>query len=259
MTYVLGQTVAFANTGHGSASTGVVTIIKPDGTTTTAAGTLAATIWSASYTPAAVGLHTYYWTFTGTGAGITTPDVFDVRALAAGCPVSLADLREHLNWPATKDTSEDGKLLTKAAEATAAIEGELCRPLQKRVYTMTFDFGVTDVVLPNIPCHCQTCAPYAVLTIDDVSNSDTVTTTPAGVLYGLTADATITYTAGFSSLPAWADLAIKRMTEHLWGRTAAARMSRDPKSSGENEPSALSYLLPYAVQSLIRAHKLRGG
>lgn len=258
MTYALGQSVAFTDSGHASASTGVVTIVKPDGTATTATGTLASSVWTASHTPAAVGLHQFYWTFTGTGAGITTPDVFDVRALTAGCPVSLADLRKHLNWPTSKDTSEDAALLSKAAEATSVIEGALSRPLMKRTYTLVYDHGVTDHVLPNIPCHCDVCEPYAVLTVS-TNNSDTVTTTPSGVLSGLTSDATLTYVAGYTSPPPWAVLAVKRMTEHLWGRTAAPRLSRDPKSSPENEPSALSYLLPYAVQSLVRSHRLKGG
>jgi hypothetical protein len=258
VTYALGQSVAFTDSGHASASTGVVTITKPDGTTTTATGTLAASVWTAGFTPDAVGLHQHYWTFTGTGAGITTPDVFDVRALTARCPVSLAALRKHLNWPTSKSADEDADLLEKASEATSVIEGVLSRPLMKRTYTLAYEHGVTDLVLPNIPCHCDVCAPYAVLTVS-TSNSDTVTTTPSGVLSGLTSDATLTYVAGYTSPPSWAVLAVKRMTEHLWGRTVASRLSRDPKSSQENEPSALSYLLPYAVQSLVRPHRLKGG
>lgn len=259
MSYVLGQDVLFVDADHGSASTGEVTIIKPDGTTTSETGSLASS-WTASHTPAVVGLHTYYWTFTGTGAGITKPDVFDVRPLTMSCPVSLADLRNHMNWPSTKDTSDDADLLMKGSEATSVIESELGRPILKRTYTLTFEYGVTDAVLPNVPCHCDSCSSVAVLTIDDVSDSSlTVTVTPAGVLSGLTADAVVTYTAGYSSMPPWADLAIKRMTEHLWGRISAPRHTRDARGTAEGEPGPLSYLLPYSVQSLIGPHELKGG
>lgn len=258
MAYTLGQSVSFVDAVHLAATTGVVTIVRPDGSTTTANGSKDANTWNASFTPAVVGLHSFYWTFTGTGAGITAPDVFDVRALASGCPVSLADLRWHMRWPASKNTDDDAALQQKAAEATAIVESAVSRPLMRRTYTLVYDHGVTEPILPIVPCHCEVCAPLAILSVS-TSNSDTVTVTPAGVLSGLTSDATLTYVAGYTSPPEWAVLAIKRMTEHLWGRTAAPRTTRDPRGTAEGEPSELSFLLPYAVQSLIRPHRLIGG
>lgn len=169
--------------------------------------------------------------------------------------VTLADMREHLRWPVSKPDSEDDALMTVVAEATSVIASEVSRPIAVTSYVLDYVHGETDPILPHVPCRCEQCDPVAVLTI--VAPASGVTVTRAGVLRGLTRDTEVSYSAGYSANPAWLDMAIKRMTEHLWNRTGAPRATRDPRRTAEAEPTALSYLLPYAVQSLLHPHRFK--
>jgi hypothetical protein len=259
----LGQSVLLAYyvtdaNGNGvSPTTATLTITLPDGTTVTPTVTEDGTtvgLFELDYVPATVGAYSAVFVTTGpAGADATAWLVQTGDTL----PVDLSELRRHLNWSTTKDASEDDRLLDTAVEALSILESEMSRPLVKRTYTLRYVHGVTDPVLPHVPCHCETCEPYATLAVS-TDNGDAVTATPAGVLSGLTSDATITYTAGCQPVPPWAKIAIKRMTEHLWARTAAPRMTRD-RASAESQPSTPAFLLPYMVQSLIKPHRLVGG
>ena len=67
-----------------------------------------------------------------------------------------------------------------------------------------------------------------------------------------------TYRAGYASTLPWLRLATKRLVEHLWQRTQQAphpALSQVGGGYDEAAPSTASYLLPYAVMSLIERHR----
>lgn len=277
MTYPLGALVPLTWTGASTVAT--LTITLPDGSTTAPSVAGSAGAWTASYTPTQVGRHLIRWT--GTSPTAAAPlDVVEVTAATGptAAPInSLKDLRDHLGWnAAAKGTGDDAELLDIARSAADVLESDqgVGRPIRRRTVVETHA-DVRGVGLPlwEIPCPCRVCQPGRVLTLTALTVAGTalnvatdVELDPAtGIVYrgsikapalGWLPPVVPTYVTGYSASPAWAALAEKRLVEHLWTRSQQARHSRNGAMPSEAAPAA-SYLLPYAVESLIAPH--RGG
>lgn len=191
--------------------------------------------------------------------------------------VSLSDLRAHLNWPSSKDTSQDAELLALGDACADTIEGYLGRPIRAKTVVERFNGGVSALNLRMNPCPCVTCMAYQQhITITSVVEENTTLTsndytldpdaailwrgkltnwpwlarTPAGIV--------VTYAwAGYTSTPPWVTLSVKRMVEHLWGRSKDSRHERTAPERTE-ERAAPAFLLPYMVQSLLTPHRAPG-
>jgi hypothetical protein len=189
--------------------------------------------------------------------------------------VPLANLRKHLNWPASKGTEDDDELLELAAGCEDTIEGYLGRPIRTAAVVERHYGGKAALALRRNPCPCTTCSAYRTITITSVvedgnalSPGDWSLDPDSGLLYrGTTVAQTwlsqtpagivVTYTAGYTTTPPWVAMAQKRFVEHLWTKSQQSRHTR-----GGGEPAEASasptYLLPYLVQSLLNAHRSGG-
>lgn len=269
MTYTLGQPVSLEvslkseNGQPADATSASLTVTTPNGTVETIApdhpglGT-----YRHTYSPATAGLYEVAWSFTGTNAAAPPVDVFDVRPATAGSCVSLADLRSHLNW--TGGTGDDAELLTISAAATETCRGYLFRPILRQSFTQAAPAGSDVIVLNSVPCPCGACRPGRLLRVDEVLVGGQALAASAWTLDDAAGvvtldgpagdDVEVDYTAGYTVIPEWASMAVKRLTAHLWTRSQSARHSRGEGAPAESQPVA-TYLLPYAVQSLLKPHR----
>ena len=115
-----------------------VTVTKPDGVVTTPATTKdndgGTGRHKVDITPDMAGTWLVRWVSTGTGAGAAS-DQFDVVAQAQQI-VSLGEVKEHLNIPAT-DTENDQELKRRIPKALSWLESTLGRPVLPREITET--------------------------------------------------------------------------------------------------------------------------
>ena len=271
--YPLGQQILLT-WSPGATTTGTLTITLPDGTTTSPLTNVTASNFTTYYTPVQAGRHLLRWVGVTTNPAAYT-DVFEVTGTTAAGLVSLADVKRHLNWPIT-DVSADAEMLDFIASATDTVEGYLCRPLRRQTFVDVFQGGRNGLPLRHVPCPCSSCAGSRIMSITTVAengvtlnagNGDYTLEQSTGILWRgpLVPSAlrwismqpiVVTYVAGTTATPGWAQMAVKRMVEHLWTQSQAPRMERGGASAAEDSPSPI-YLLPYMVQSLLDQH--RGG
>lgn len=252
------------------ATTVTLTLTRPDGTTETPTVLHPSTgVYRVDYVPLQAGYYTLTWTATGSNAGVFT-DSFEANDAQSLPIVSLADLRRHMNWDTgVKGTEDDDELLELAGSATDIIQDNIGRPIRRMTVTEEYSDGTTGkLLLRQVPCPCISCTPNRVLTITSVSKNGS----PLGAsAYSLNASTgiltcaasagstvSVVYVAGYKNIPSWASMAVKRLTEHLWTRSQQARHSRGQTPEPTEFAAAASYLLPYAIQSLITPHRSAG-
>jgi len=169
--------------------------------------------------------------------------------------LSLIDAKAHLNLTTTANDVE----LQSFIDAAEALLGHIVGPLTVGSKTARVPGGPV-VVLPYAPVQAITS-----MTSPDGTVVDTTSTTlngPAGVLY-FTDNQTrfasgaydVTFTAGWTTVPADLLLAVKELVRHLWAtqRGATAR----PGSSVDQAPGA-AYALPIRVEQLIEPYRQPG-
>lgn len=274
MTYPLGALVPFTWTGASTAAT--LTVTLPDGTTTAPTVTGSAGAWAASYTPVQVGRHLVRWTGSSPAAA-SAPDMFEVLPATLGPLISLADARAHLNWTSSTGTSNDAELMDVVLSASDTIEGYLGRPVRRQTFAEQYNAPPGGIALRQTPCACSACEPYRVLTVASIvigtvtltSGTDYALDPATGIIwpgpypipggsFAVSGAVTVTYTAGYTATPGWAQMATKRLVEHLWTRSQAPRHSRSAQPEPTEVQPSPTYLLPYMVQSLLEPHRAEG-
>lgn len=130
------------------AATQVVTVIQPDGTSSTPVVTHPGVgTYIAFFTPTMAGRHS--WSATTTGpATVTPPDAFNVGTLTDAPLVGLADLREFLSVSATLT---DAQLLTFGQEATDTCEQFTALAWRRRTVVEAYDGGQPAIMLRTLP------------------------------------------------------------------------------------------------------------
>jgi hypothetical protein len=137
-TVVLGIEVRDAAGALTNATTNVLTVTRPDGTTTVPSTANPGTgQYTATYVPTQSGHH--QWAWPTTGPATSEIGAFDVLDPLPPMLVSLADAKRHLNIPAT-ETSNDAELREFIEACTRVIEQRV-GPIVRR--------SVTTVIYPN--------------------------------------------------------------------------------------------------------------
>jgi hypothetical protein len=297
VTYPLGALVPLSITvrdsaGQPAATTPVtLTVTLPDGSTATpTVSTAAVGVYYVDYAAPQAGRYEFYWTTGGTVVSAYGPDVFEVTPRTAAPLISLTDAKAHLNLSAST-TTDDGELLNMLSAVTEACEAEIGRTLRRATVTDVFDrslrrVGGVDILdhsattdmydwfnvvrLRTTTCPCVTCAPRRLLTVASVIDNG-VTLDPANYTVGRVESAvyllrstpgpvSVTYTTGYTSTPAWAQLAVKRALENIWQRSQQAAhpaLGQTATAASDWTPGT-SFVLPYAVQSLLAPHGVVG-
>jgi hypothetical protein len=147
-TVVLGIEVRDAAGAVTNATTNVLTITRPDGTTTVPSTANPGTgQYTATYVPTQSGHHAWAWPTTSPATSET--GAFDVLDPLPPMIVSLADAKRHLNIPAT-ETSNDAELREFIEAVTRPIEAKV-GPIVRRTVTTTIDSYCDEVALPYFP------------------------------------------------------------------------------------------------------------
>lgn len=270
MPYDLGGTVRLAaecrapDGSPATASTAVVTVTLPDGTTSAPAveETGSAGAYRADYVTVAAGRHAVRWVFTGPAAAYT--DVFDVRAEAPPAILSLADAKAHLNITSARDDTEI-RFWNEAA--TRAVESFTGPVVARQVVEDHNERESRAIALRHTPvltvtaveALCTGGVDYdaAALVLDQATG--VVSRRDGGRLLG---PLRITYSAGRTTIPENITAAARIILEHLW-RTQ--RPTRGGLAGGGDDYSVtepipgLGYAVPNRALQLLEPNRLPPG
>lgn len=243
-----------------TASTVLLTITLPDGTTATPSvpAPSSAGQYRVTYVPTVEGR--YSWRAVTTVPNTAYQDVFEVREPLSPSLLSLADAKAHLNITST--THDDD--LREYLEAATAIVEDHVGPIVKRTYTRRISGHRRHIPLP----HTQVTAITALTLVSDGTSpynlSDLSVNATTGVVtfknygwfpYG---DMDITYTVGRSFVNANWTLAAKIILKHNW----ETQLGNLPSIQGDNPGYVVSgngYLVPFRALSLLGADEVPAG
>lgn len=244
-----------------NASTSVLTVTLPDGTTTTptvpAPGVTGQ--YRVTYVPTMEGRHV--WRAVTTGPNTAYQDVFEVREALSPALISLADGKAHLNIPATVTTFDDE--LREFLEAVTKVVEQNVGPITRRTYIRRVQGYCYAVALP----HTQVLSITSIVLVQDgttpITISDLAINTEAGIVtyknggpfpYG---DMDWTYLVGRNYVhPNWT-LAAKMILEHSW----ESQLGSLPSAQGDSDQAYISRrtLVPPRAALLLQADGTAGG
>lgn len=251
-----------------TASTAVLTVTLPDGTTATPAVPAPgqAGKYRVDYVPAQVGRYSVRWVFTTPNSAYT--DAFDVREQTPPLILSLTDAKAHLN---ITTTTHDEELRGWIESVTAGIE-QLAGVCVRRTVIEKQNVpasGVSALALREIPVLSVTTVAavrtggtsYAVADLDVDGPSGVVERKDGGLLCG---PLRVTYTAGRTAIPANITAAARIILQHLWrtqygaSRAGAAIGGGDDFLVTEQVPG-FGYAIPNRALQLLQPDRLPPG
>jgi hypothetical protein len=244
-----------------NASTAVLTVTKPDGTTETPAVSNPPSVtgqYRVTYVPTLEGR--YEWRAVTTVPNTAYQDVFVVRGLLSPALLSLADAKAHLKITSTASDDDLREYLEAATEIVESYVG----PVVTRTHTARVCGYRSEIPLP----HTQVTAVTAVTLVRDgsapITLSDLTINTAAGVIsykngtafpYG---DMDVTYTVGRTSVKANWTLAAKIIVKHNWD----TQLGNLPSIQGDTPGYVVTgsgYLVPYRAISLLQSDQVPAG
>jgi hypothetical protein len=173
-------------------------------------------------------------------------------------PVDLDEVKEHLN---IAGTTQDFELASFVQAAITRLEHEV-GPLTPRSFTEMHPPG-RIIALRKTPVVSVESITGTTLTVWDLDTSTALIYPRAPWLgfYGF-GRITVTYTAGFVTVPADVRMALLELVRHLWttqrGTVSAngARADLLPSSGGDPTTAAgiAAYTMPYRVLEMIRPY-----
>lgn len=180
--------------------------------------------------------------------------------------ITLAEAKTHLNITATTFDAE----LTDFITSAEAVIARRCGPLGSTTTTARVRGGVgsgtyqrpslndrTALVLPVSPAVSLTSVTpvggSALVLTDLYLSPNAVVTYNLGGSFG-SAFYDVVYQSGRAVVPADLTLAVKELVKHLWSTTQRGGSGARKPGSGDAPSGSASFLLPYAVQSLIEPH-----
>ncbi|WP_329311706.1 head-tail connector protein [Streptomyces sp. NBC_01262] len=251
-----------------TATTAVLTITRPDGTTATPTvpdpGETGK--YRVDYVPVQAGRHSVRWLFTSPASAYT--DSFDVREAVPPMLVSLADMKAHMR---ITSTSTDGELRGWIESATEGVEN-YAGVCVRRLVVERQDippFGVCTVMLRQIPVLSVTSVvpirsggtTYDVDDLDVDQPTGVIERLDGGRIFG---PLRITYTAGRTIVPSAHRDATKVIVQHLWRTKYGASRAASGLGGGEDfsvteQVPGFGYAVPNRALQLLEPYKLPPG
>lgn len=244
-----------------NATTAVLTVTLPDGTTATPTvpAPSVAGQYRVTYVPTLEGR--YAWRAVTTGPNTAYQDVFVARGSISPALLSLADAKQHLNITTTTQDDELREYLESATEIVESYVG----PIVTRTHTARVCGYRRDISLP----HTQVTAITAVTLVSDGSSpitlSDLTVDTAAGIISyksGLTSfpygDMDVTYTVGRTSVKANWTLAAKIIVKSKW----QTQLGNLPSIQGDSPGYVVTgagYRVPYDAVALLEPDDVPAG
>jgi hypothetical protein len=259
VSYALGQpvplqapTVRDAAGAPANATAAAVTVTAPDGTTSAPSVTNpSAGVYTATYTPAAVGLHAVRWVFTGTNAGAPALDSFHVDQQLPPL-VSLAEMRRQARGANTAD-DEQLRWFVQVASSQAERRTQIWR---RQTRTKTADGGARFVRLaaPVLQITSVTEGGTAVASTGWTLDADKGwlyrgPSTSSGMTWAAgTQSVVVTYVAGPADgvVPAEIRQGVLLLAEHLWN-TQRGGSGLPRQAGGPDLTLPVGFTIPRAV------------
>ena len=235
MIYDLGDVVPLGITltdSAGAAADGgtvTCTITRPDGSSVTASVTHAGTgLYNVDYAPTIVGRYVVRWASTGANASAFV-DEFTVRDITQMGPVSLDEVKAHLNIPTTTTTSDEE--LRRFIDSATDLAEQYCGViLGRRTFTETYNGGVDHLRLVHPKAISITSVVEAGVTLsatdyylDDtgqrlfrMNGATNANVQYAGVWASGFGSVVVTYVAGFTNPPASVRMGVLEIIRHSW-------------------------------------------
>lgn len=242
-----------------NASTSVLTITLPDGTTTlpSVPGPSVAGQYRVTFVPTLEGRHV--WRAVTTGPNTAYQDVFEVREALSPAIISLADAKAHLNIPITSTTFDDE--LREFIESTTVTVEQYVGPITRRTYVRQVCSDGYAVILP----HTQILSITSIVLIADGTSPITLSDLSINAEAGIVAykngspfpwgEMTWTYVVGRSYVqPNWT-LAAKMILEHNW----RSQLGNLPSIQGDDTGVTGSRLVPPRAMLLLTANNTPAG
>jgi hypothetical protein len=260
----LSVTVRNASGVPENATTMVLTITLPDGTTTAPAVTGMAGVYTLTvpYFATQSGIHRVNWVATGTNA-CTNSDIFNVMAANPRFLISLDDARKALGTVAA-NTVKDEDLRVYVAAVTNIIEDVTGPILTLPGQVWTVDGGAAQVLLPAAVTSVQsvtdtgvTLTPVSDYTVNLRSGIVTRGTLlyPFRFLPGIQ-NVSVTYTVGGSTVPGNVALAARIILRQLWivsGQQGNRPTMGSSDSSGTTPGRFMGFAIPAAALELLNS------
>ena len=277
-TYDLGDVVALGISVYNAAgalanATAVTcTITLPDGTTASPAVTNTGTgLYDINYSPTQIGRHTVRWVATGTNASAYA-DEFTVRDYAKMGIVSLSEVKDHLNIPATT-TSLDEELRRFIDAASDLCEQYVGCVLGRETFTNELYNGNTDVLVLRNPRAMSITSVYENGTL--LSAAD-YTLDPTGQrlfrvtsgtfnnpnYFGIWAPGVnairVSYISGFTNPPPSAKQGVLEVIRHLWQTQRGSANVLTRNQTGDDFYPTATFSLPRRAMELLDPISLPG-
>jgi hypothetical protein len=265
----LGIAITDASGVAANATTVVLTITAPDGTTTTPSVTNSSTgNYDATFTPTQAGRHRINWLATGTNASAWA-DEFTVRDNTRHPVISWSDALAHLNIPANAAPEDELRRFMDAAEDLA--EQYVGTILGRATFTETHDGGYDHIRLRK-PCALSVASVYENGVLVDPSN---YYIDPSGQRlyrrgsgsfgYSLSSmwaagvqSVVVTYTSGYLVTPPAVQQGVLEILRHLWQTQRGAVNVMNRTGSGDDFYTASTYSLPRRAMELLDQASLPG-
>lgn len=243
-----------------TASTAVLTVTLPDGTTATPAipAPSSAGQYRVTYIPTLEGR--YEWRVVTTVPNTAYQDVFIVRGLVSPALLSLADAKVHLNSTSTANDDEIREFLEAATEIVESYIG----PVAPRSHTARVCGYRCAIPLPHTQVTAITSITDVRTGATPITLSDLTIDTAAGVIsyksgvafpYG---DMDVTYTVGQATVKASWTLAAKIIVKHLW----ETRLGNLPSVQGDDPGYVVTgsgHVVPYRAIALLQSDQVPAG
>ena len=245
-----------------TATTAVVTVTRPDGTTATPAVTETDVgSYRADYVTTAAGRHTVRWVFTGPAHAYA--DIVDVREAALAWVFSLADAKNHLKLTTS---SQDEEVRRWIGATTRCVEW-FVGPVAPRAVTEDHNMRQAEaLVLRKTPALSLTTVAaildggtsYEVADLDMDGADGIVRRLDGGCLYG---PLRVTYRAGRLIVTENISSAAELILQHLWRtRLGPGRPQRGGADYDVTEPvPGLGYAIPNRALQLLSPDQLPPG
>lgn len=257
----LGTEVRNSSGALANAGSMALTIVLPDGTSTSIAPVTPTStgIYAHDFATTQAGRHTVRWVASGVNAGAYT-DSFDVREAAPPSILSLADAKRHL---AKDGTTDDDEIRSWIESITAGIEG-LCGAVVVRTVTERINIRRAETIcLRTTPVLALTSlvpiltsgTAYAVGDLDVDGETGVVQRKDGGLLRGPLRG---TYSAGRRIVPAGMTSASRIILQHLWRtRQGPGRPQLGTGDFDVTEPiPGFGYAIPNRALQLLEPYRL---
>jgi hypothetical protein len=186
--------------------------------------------------------------------------------------LTLDEVKAQLNMTTTTNDAELQDYIDAACDeveqwvgpvATRTITGEFVDLMGRTIFNELTTAGTRDFVLRWRPVQSIQSITSAILAGVTYAPSDFIVDTPTGIVRRgdggtIFGPLVVSYTAGYTTAPAWARLAAKIIVQHMW-RTQRGGTKRSGSGDDDGTVAGIGFAIPGAAAELLESHRVTPG